>query len=106
VLHFHVRVRRWVVWWFYAGVVCGIAALANIFGRDLTPTAVRILLLVGISHWLLGGLVCWAADGIQIQPPPQQTKPPAPTESRPAHEWHAASDLVLPGSRKRLMTRK
>src|SRR4249919_1227123 len=55
-----VRVRRWVMWWFYVGVFCGGIALANIFGRDLTRAQERVLLLIGVLHWLLGGVVCWA----------------------------------------------
>jgi hypothetical protein len=106
VYHVHLRIRRWVIWWFYVGVVCGVVALANILGRDLTRTDERILLIVGISHWLLGGLVCWAVEGIQLKPPPKPANFPAPARTDPAHERYSPSDFVLPGSRKRLMPRK
>ena len=32
-MHFRVRIRHWVAWWFYVGVVCGVIALVNILGR-------------------------------------------------------------------------
>jgi len=57
--HIHVRIHRWVVWWFYVGAVCGVTALVNILGRDLTRTQELIILIFGVLHWLLGGLVCW-----------------------------------------------
>lgn len=61
------HVRRWVRWWFYVGVVCGAVALANIFFRSLTRAQDDAILFVGVMHWLLGGLVCWALDGIKVE---------------------------------------
>lgn len=91
------RVHPWVLWWFYFGVVCGVVAVANILFRNLTRTQERILLVVGIMHWLLGGLVCWACEGIRTEkpkPPPIETR----VESKPPEkEWHPASDFLLPG---------
>ena len=61
------HVRRWVRWWFYVGVACGAVALANIFFRNLTRAQEDAILFVGVMHWLLGGLVCWALDGIKVE---------------------------------------
>jgi hypothetical protein len=63
------HVRPWVRWWFYIGIFCGAVALANIFLRNLTGTQVDVVLFLGAMHWLLGGLVCWAWDGIKIEKP-------------------------------------
>ena len=98
-----IRVRRWVAWWFCVGVVCGGIALANIFGRDLTRSQERLLLLIGALHWILGGIVCWAFESVQIR----QSEPPAES-SEPARpqrvlEWHQASDFLLPGGRQSLL---
>ena len=98
----HVRIRRWVIWWFYVGVICGAVALANIFGHDLTHPQERILLLIGALHWLLGGVVCWAFEGVQIrqkEPEPKREALRAPDLT----EWHPASDFLLPGGRHSLL---
>ncbi len=65
------HVRRWVVWWFYVGVVCGVVALANIFFRHFTRTEDEVILLLGVLHWILGGLVCWAWEGVTLEKPVQ-----------------------------------
>ena len=103
-MHVHVRIHRWVIWWFYVGVICGVVALANILGRDLTRSQERLLLLVGAAHWLLGGIICYACEGIRFNAPPKKTT--LERESRPAlrqDEWHSASDFLLPGNRKSLL---
>jgi hypothetical protein len=48
------------------GIAGGVVALLNILGRHLTRGTEDILLVLGIMHWFLGGLVCWALEGIQI----------------------------------------
>ena len=63
VIHLH----RWVIWWFWLGVVGGIIALPNILFRDLTHVQERVLLLIGSLHWLLGGLVCWARESVTLE---------------------------------------
>lgn len=100
--HIHIRIHRWVIWWLCLGIVCGVVALVNIFFRDLTRMQDKIILIVGILHWVLGGLVCWAYDGIKITPVlPAQPHPSAPIED--TREWHSASDFILPGTRKSLL---
>lgn len=90
------RIRRWVRWWFYVGVICGILALANIFLRNLTRRQEDIVLFLGVMHWLLGGLVCWAWDGIKVEKPlPKQSHLPAQTAD------HAPSaNLTVRGNRR------
>jgi H+/Cl- antiporter ClcA len=68
VSHIHIRIHRWVLWWLYLGVVFGAVALVNIFFRDLTRTQDKVILVVGIVHWVLGGIVCWAFEGVRITP--------------------------------------
>lgn len=41
-------------------------ALINILSRDLTRVQERIILVLGVLFWLLGGLVCYACDSVQI----------------------------------------
>jgi len=65
------HIRRWVVWWFYVGVVCGVVALANIFFRNLTRGQEEAILFLGVLHWILGGLVCWAWEGVKLEKPVQ-----------------------------------
>ena len=102
----NVRVRRWVAWWFYIGVICGGIALANIFGRDLTRSQERILLLIGALHWILGGIVCWAFESVQH--PIARRERPEPNARvrellRAPTEWHSASDFLLPGNSHSLL---
>jgi len=106
-MHIHLRIHRWVVWWFYIGLVCGVVALANIFSRNLTRSQEDIVLILGVIHWVLGGLVCYSFDGIKIQSPKSAPKPDRPANARPKDEkeWHPASDFLQPGWRKRLLTR-
>ena len=103
-MHIHARIHRWVIWWFYVGVICGVVALANILGRDLTRSQERLLLAVGIAHWLLGGIICYACEGIRFNAPSKKTTFEREPEQMHRHEeWHAASDFLLPGNRKGLL---
>ncbi len=102
-MQLNVRIRRWVIWWFYVGVFCGGIALANIFGRDLTPYQDRVLLLIGALHWILGGIVCWAFQSVKLEHP---APPPEPRQAAAAPvitEWHPASEFLLPGNRRSLL---
>jgi hypothetical protein len=103
-MHIHLRIQRWVIWWFYVGVVCGAIALVNILGHNLTGAQDRILLIFGAAHWLLGGIVCLAFESVKIEsrrplPPPIQK----PANTAPETEWHPASDFLLPGGRRSLL---
>jgi hypothetical protein len=66
-MQIHVRIHHWVLWWFGVGIVCGVIALVNIFTRDLTRIQDRVVLAIGVLFWLLGGLVCYAYDSVQIE---------------------------------------
>jgi hypothetical protein len=91
------------MWWFYVGVFCGGVAVANILGRDLTRPQEKLLLLIGVLHWLLGGVVCWAFESVQIRQIPPEQEHKKSTEAPPPSEWHPASDFLLPGFRRSLL---
>ncbi len=99
--HVHLHIRRWVLWWFGLGVLFGAIALVNILFRDLTRSQERIILIVGILQWVLGGVVCWAFDGIKVQsaPPPQREQ----SHGTQTREWHSASEFIQPGGRRSLL---
>lgn len=99
-MHIHLRIHHWVLWWFYIGVVVGIVALVNIFFRNLTRTQDHVILLVGLINWVLGGIVCWAFEGVTIRNLPEKhdVKPKPKDQER---EWHPASDFLFPGRRSR-----
>lgn len=102
--HLHIRIHPWVIWWICAGVVCGAIVAVNILLRNLTPRQERVVIILGVLHWGLGGIVCWASEGIQIQIPPRASpERHSPPRTIPEREWHPASDFVLPGSAKRLL---
>ena len=46
-MHIHLRIQRWVVWWFYVGLVCGVIALSIILGHHFTRAQEETLNLVG-----------------------------------------------------------
>lgn len=104
--HIHLRVHRWVVWWFYIGLIGGIVALVNILGRHLTRSEEETLIVLGVLHWFLGGFVCWALEGIQVHPPQEASEYHPPVRTTPEVEWHPASDFLLPGGGKRLLPPK
>ncbi len=94
-----VHVRRWVRWWIYVGVVCGAIALANIFWRHLTHRQEEVILFLGVLHWILGGLVCWAWDGIQFE------KAAGPQEGHEAAHVAEERQKPLPDFHSRSSTR-
>jgi hypothetical protein len=106
VMHLHVRIHHWVLWWFDVGVVIGAIAIINILTRDLTRTQERAILVIGALFWLLGGLVCHACQGIEIEKPPQPPIRDKTSETEQQKEWRPASDFVLPGRRKGLLPTK
>ena len=105
-MHFHIRIHHWVFWWIYMGVVGGVMALVNILTRDLTRTQERVILVIGVLFWLLGGLVCHAYGRIQTEKPRRQSthnETPAVEQQR---EWRSVSEFVVPGRRKELLPPK
>src|SRR5215469_1807196 len=101
--HFHLHIQHWVIWWFYVGIACGIIALANIFLRHLSETQIKLVLVFGVLHWVLGGVVCYCIDGVKIVLPPQPAPQAPATGSMPESEYHCASDFLLPGNRKSIL---
>jgi hypothetical protein len=88
------------------GVVCGVVAVTNILERNLSRTQESILLAMGVLNWILGGLVCYACDGIRFEEPHHTAEPKV--HPRQEQEWysHSASDFLLPGNRKSLLPPK
>ncbi len=101
--HIHISIHRWVRWWVYLGIAFGAIAVANIVGRNLSRAQENVILLVGVAHWVLGGLICYACEGIRIEAPKQSRAKNNKLPSRELPEWHVASDFLLPGNRKRLL---
>jgi hypothetical protein len=66
VSHIHVLIHRWVIWWLCLGVVVGAVALVNILFRDLTRTQDKVILVVGIMHRVLGGIVCRSEENVRL----------------------------------------
>lgn len=103
-MHIHVRLHHGVLVWFYVGVVCGAIALANILDRNLSSTAIKWILVIGVLHWLIGGILCYAWDAVRIEVPSRETRQSAQTRRIPSMaEWHYASEFLLPGNRKSLL---
>jgi hypothetical protein len=105
-MHIHIRIHHWVFWWFYVGVVGGVVAVVNILTRDLTRSQEKGFLVIGVLFWVLGGLVCYAYDGIQIDKPlpkPAHAQKPLDAGER---QWHPASDFVQPGRGKSILPPK
>ena len=102
-MYYQIRVQRWVFWWLFVGVAPGVIAIGNILGRDLTHAQIRIILFLGVIHWVLGGLICYACDAVRVE----QTSPPEPKHglqrSTSDTEWYAAPDFLFPGHRKSVL---
>ena len=96
-MHVHLRIRRWVTWWFYVGLIFGAIALANVLFRDLTRAQEREIFFSGVMFWTLGGLICYAFDGIRVMPRMQKQGVKMEVHSDET-EWHPASDFLLPGN--------
>lgn len=102
----HFQIRRWVLWWIYIGIVCGIVAVINILSRNLTRTQEEVLLAMGLMHWVLGGIACYFYDSVQVQKSNQNSQQPEQQEAERQTEWHQASDFLLPGGRRSLLPPK
>ena len=99
--HIHVRIHRWVIWSLVLGVVGGAVALLNIFMHHLSRGQEDAILVVGLVHWVLGGLVCWALGSVTVEAPPRKREEPQRIEEE--REWHPGSDFLQPGGRKSLL---
>jgi hypothetical protein len=102
-MHFYLRVQRWVAWWFDVGVIFGAIALVNVFSRNLTRPQERAIFLSGVAFWTLGGLVCYAFQGIRIHAPEAHLRKTGSVALSVEGEWHQASDFLLPGERKSIL---
>lgn len=102
-MHFHLHIQHWVLWWFYVGIVCGVIALTNILFRHLSETQTKLVLVFGVLHWVLGGVICYCIDGVKITPPPDRPSQSPSAGVAPEMEWHSASDFLLPGNRKSIL---
>ena len=102
-MHFHLRIHRWVLWWVYIGIVCGIVAVVNILSRNLTQRQEEIIITIGIVHWVLGGVACYCFDSIRIEKPSETLRKAPEPRVEPQREWFAASEFMLPGGRKSLL---
>jgi len=98
----HYQIHRWVLRWIYIGVVCGVVAVVNILSRNLTRTQEEVLLVMGVMHWVLGGIACYFYDSIQIQKPTEDTTADGHKIEQQS-EWHEASDFLLPGGRQSVL---
>jgi hypothetical protein len=105
-MHIHVRIHHWVLWWFYIGVICGVVAVVNILGRNLSPTQEKVVLMVGVLFWLLGGIACYGYDGVKIEIPDKSPRNIVEPATSRQLEWHYASEFVLPGNRKSILPPK
>jgi hypothetical protein len=105
-MYIHVRIHRWVLWWFYVGAVCGVVALVNILVRDLSRTQEKIVLVIGLCFWLLGGLVCYGGSSVQIDNRSQQSAHDGAPRLHRFKEGHFILGFVLPGHRMRLRSPK
>ena len=78
-MHIHLRIQRWVVWWFYVGVVCGVIALSIILGHQFTRAQEENLTVVGsgsLAAWAES--ICWAFDSVRVE---ARQAPAAPLRS-------------------------
>lgn len=105
-MYYHFKIQRWVVWWFSIGIVCGIVAVVNILNRHLTRTQEEVLLLLGVMHWVLGGIACYLYESVGIEKPVQNLPEGDEASTEAPKEWHAASDFLLPGGRQSLLPPK
>ncbi len=81
-IHLHIRVQRWVIWWLYVGIVCGVVATVNILSWNFTRSQEDIVLMVGLLFWSVGGLICWGLDGVHFQGAQPRGTPSGASEQR------------------------
>ncbi len=77
--------------------------MTNVFFRHLSETQVKLVLVFGVLHWVMGGVVCYCIDGVKIVAPRHDAPPPPQRSGSLDSEWHSASDFLLPGNRKSIL---
>ncbi len=92
-MRIHVHMHHWVKVWILVGIICGAVAVANIFSRHLTDTQVDWILAVGVLNWVVGGLICYLWDAVEIYIPSRSRRLSPRGESRygsglVAHDHH------------------
>jgi hypothetical protein len=103
-MHIHLKIHRWVLGWISVGVVLGAVAVLNILAHHLTPTEDRVLIMLGVAHWLLGGMICWAFEGVKVETPPANEPPVEKVLNPTQHtEYHSPSDFLLPGNKQSIL---
>lgn len=109
-MHLHIRIHRWLLWWFTIGVVVGIVAVINILFRNLPRQEEEIVVAIGALNWVLLGIVCYGYGAVRIERPDGMANSGnfaiRGREGYQQKEWHPASDFVLPGNRKSLLPPK
>jgi hypothetical protein len=105
-MYIHFKVHRWVLWWLYIGIVCGVVAVVNILNRHLSRTQEEVILIIGVMHWLLGGIACYFYDSVRIEKRNQEILHNDQRKAVEQKEWHQASDFLLPGGRQSLLPPK
>jgi hypothetical protein len=71
-MHLYARVHHWVLWWLCVGAVFGLIAVVNILSENLSRTQERVILVIGVLFWTLGGFVCHAYEGIKFESSPKR----------------------------------
>lgn len=105
-MYLHFKIHRWVLWWFYIGVVCGVVAIVNIMLRHLTRVQEEAILVIGVMHWVLGGIACYFYNSVQIEKPTQEFSDNEERKVSDQKEWHEPSSFLLPGGRQSLLPPK
>lgn len=100
-MDFHLRVRHWVVDWFIIGVVCGAVALVNILFHRAAPDDVALSLFFGALYWIIGGVVCYCVEGVQVEAQHHAEHGATILSAKDQREYHCASDFLLPGLHRR-----
>jgi hypothetical protein len=76
------RIHHWVLWWICLGFIFGAVALINVLIRDVPPRGDKVIAAISALTWLVGGVFCYAVEGVQIE------------------EWHPAPHSRLPSERR------
>ena len=92
-MHVHLHVHRWVIWWLWFGVLCGLVASVNLLTHTLTREQEDVIVFLGVLYWALGGVVCWALDGARYQKPDRT--PPQSDQKNALADWESEGGATL-----------